>query len=286
MIYFGSSDGRICLVYPFFGKALIGSTDIKADNPDAVVCDDTEADYMLGMVREVFPGLALTRDQIVYRYAGIRPLPAAQVDDPGEISRDHSIGRDTLPGSDVPMLSLVGGKWTTFRAFAAEVTDEVLAGLRRSRRTDTKSVPIGGGRDFPQTAEAHRAWIERVASVKAISSRRAETSLERYGTWADDILQSRGGGADRPLASLPDYGVQELRTIVRREQVVNLTDLVFRRLPIAVSGRLTREVVEEMAGIAADALGWSDKERERQVEIVCRIASKRHGIDVEERSPV
>ncbi len=131
MIYFGSPDGRICLVYPFFGKALIGSTDIKADDPDAVVCDDGEADYMLGMVRQVFPGLPLTRDQIVYRYAGIRPLPAAEVDDPGEISRDHSVGRDTLPGSDIPILSLVGGKWTTFRAFAAEVTDEVLAGWGR-----------------------------------------------------------------------------------------------------------------------------------------------------------
>ena len=146
MVYFGSADGRICLAYPFFDRVLIGSTDLKADEPDAVACSDAEADYMLQMVGEVFPGLALSRDKVVYRYAGIRPLPAADVDDPGEISRDHSIGRDRLPGSPVPVLSLIGGKWTTFRALAAQAADEVLAVLGHGRRTDTADTPIGGGR--------------------------------------------------------------------------------------------------------------------------------------------
>ena len=281
MIYFGSADGRICLVYPFFGKALIGSTDIKADAPDTVVCDDAEADYMLGMVGEVFPGLTLARDQIVYRYAGIRPLPAAQVDDPGEISRDHSIGRDRLPGSEVPVLSLVGGKWTTFRAFAAEVTDEVLAVLKRTRRTETTFVPIGGGRGFPGTEEARRAWVARVAAAHAVGPARAEVCLDRYGTAADAILGARDPGPDDGLASLPDYGAGELRAVIRREQVVDLADLVFRRLPIAVSGRLTREAVAEIAAVAAEALGWSEEERERQADGLVRIARERHGIDLD-----
>ncbi len=286
MIYFGSSDGRICLVYPFFGKALIGSTDIKADVPDDVVCDDAEADYMLGMVREVFPGLPLTRDQIVYRYAGIRPLPAAQVEDPGEISRDHSVGRDTLPGSAalhgsaVPVLSLIGGKWTTFRALATEVTDMALAAVGRPRRTDTTFVPIGGGRGFPTSDEARRAWIARVAATNAVSPARAGACLDRYGTEAEAILQARDGGTDDALECLPDYGAGELRAVIRREQVVDLTDLVFRRLPIAVSGRLTREAVTEIGALAAEALYWSDDERERQIANLCRIALERHGIDV------
>ena len=283
MIYFGSSDGRICLVYPFFGKALIGSTDIKADNPDAVVCDDAEADYMLDMVREVFPGLGLTRAQIVYRYAGIRPLPLAEVDDPGEISRDHSIGRDTLPGGAVPVLSLIGGKWTTFRAFATEVTDEVLAGLGRARRRDTIFEPIGGGRDYPETDDARRAWIARLAEAHAISPARAEGCFDRYGTAAEAMLRGYDDGPDDALASLPDYGARELRAIVLREQVVDLTDLVFRRLPIAVSGRLTGEAVLEIAGLVAEALAWNDDERERQIAALGRIALERHGIDLGDR---
>ena len=279
MVYFGSSDGRICLVYPFFGHALIGSTDIKADNPDAVVCDDAEAEYMLGMVREVFTGLELSRRQIVYRYAGIRPLPAVAVDDPGEISRDHSVGRNTLPNSDVPVLSLIGGKWTTFRALAAEVTDEILAALRLSRRIETTFVPIGGGRDFPRTDEARAAWVARMAAAYSVTPERARTCLDRYGTWAEAILQC-DGGADDPLASLPEYSARELRAVIAREQVVNLADVVLRRLPIAVSGRLTRTTATEIAIHAAHALHWSDEEREQQVEDLGRIALERHGLDI------
>jgi glycerol-3-phosphate dehydrogenase len=280
MVYFGSSDGRICLVYPFFGHALIGSTDIKADNPDTAVCDDAEADYMLGMVREVFPGLPLSREQIVYRYAGIRPLPAAQVDDPGDISRDHSIGRNTLPGSAVPVLSLIGGKWTTFRALAAEVTDEVLGALGLSRHIETTFVPIGGGFAFPTTQEARAAWVARVAGARALDPAHVEACLDRYGTRAEAILGCADGSGEA-LASLPEYRVQELRAVIAREGVVNLTDVVLRRLPIAVSGRLTRESATEIAALAAGTLQWNDEERERQLEDLRRVAFERHGIDLD-----
>ena len=281
MVYFGSPDGRICLVYPFFGHALIGSTDIKADNPDAVACDDAEADYMLAMVREVFPGLTLMRRQIVYRYAGIRPLPAVQVDNPGDISRDHSVGRDMLPGSDVPVLSLIGGKWTTFRALAAEVANEVLAALRLSRRIETTFVPIGGGRDFPATDDARRAWVDRVAATYSVTSPRAEALLDRYGTRAEAILKACDGGVDEALRSLPEYSAGELRAVIASEQVVHLSDIVLRRWPIAVSGRLTRTTATEIAAHAAPTLLWSDQERERQIQNLRNVALERHGIDID-----
>ena len=278
MVYFGSADGRICLAYPFFGHALIGSTDIASDDPDGITCTDAEADYMLRMVGEVFPGLDLSRDRIVYRYAGIRPLPAADVDDPGEISRDHSIGRDGLPGSAVPVLSLIGGKWTTFRAFAAEVTDEVLAGLGRTRRVSTEAIPIGGGRDYPATASDRAAWVDRVARERAVAPARAQALLDRYGTSAEGLLASRVSTADSPLATLPDYSGQELSAVIRREHVVDLADLLFRRLPVAVSGRLTDAVIAEVAVVAASTMGWSDAERQRQVAAVLKAAQERHGI--------
>ncbi len=281
MIYFGSADGRICLVYPFFGRALIGSTDIKADEPDMVTCTDAETDYMLAMVGEVFPGVALSRDKIVYRYAGIRPLPAADVDDPGEISRDHSVGRDRLPGSAVPVLSLVGGKWTTFRAFAAQVTDEVLAELGLTRRISTEAVPIGGGRDFPLAPADRIAWIERVARQQAIDPVRADVLLDRYGSTAEDMLKSRSSRSDLPLASLPDYGRAEVSAVIRHEQVVDLEDLLFRRLPVAVSGRLTAAVVAEVADIAAETLGWSDAERDRQIGHLGEQAQRSHEVSLD-----
>ena len=59
MIYFEADDGRICLVYDYLGRALVGSTDIPADDPDAVRCDDAEIDYFLDSLRALLPGLAL-----------------------------------------------------------------------------------------------------------------------------------------------------------------------------------------------------------------------------------
>ena len=67
MIYYGGADGRVCLVYPFFGHALLGSTDLPFDDPDAVVCAEDETSYMLSTLREVFPDIAIKSDQVIYR---------------------------------------------------------------------------------------------------------------------------------------------------------------------------------------------------------------------------
>ncbi len=90
MLYFEADDGRICLVYDYLGKALVGSTDLPADNPDTVRCEPEEIDYLLESVRTLLPGMNFERDQIVYAYSGIRPLPSSDASVPGLISRDHS----------------------------------------------------------------------------------------------------------------------------------------------------------------------------------------------------
>jgi glycerol-3-phosphate dehydrogenase len=181
----------------------------------------------------------------------------------------------------VPVLSLIGGKWTTFRALAAEVTDDVLALLRRSRRIDTTLIPIGGGREFPLTDDTRAAWIARVAQAYALTGAYVEACLDRYGTRAEALLQPLDGTSADALAALPEYGQSELRNVIAREQVVNLTDIVLRRLPITVSGRLTSRAAAEIAAHAASVLQWSDDERERQLDDLRTVMRERHGIDLD-----
>ncbi len=282
MIYFGSSDGRICLVYPFLGHVLLGSTDIRFDDPDEVRCDDDEVVYMLAMLREVFPNVVVRPDQIIYRYSGVRPLPFVDADDPGDISRDHAITRDVLPGTLVPLLSLIGGKWTTFRCFAAEAADAVLETIGRKRTRSTEFEPIGGGRDYPQGPDQRALWSAQRASTFGVSPKRAALLLDRYGTRAETMLAAFAG-AEQMLASLPDYSQSEIRTIARREQVVALADLVFRRTTIALSGRLSETAARELAGLVGSELGWNEKERERQIAETLETARSRHGMNVSER---
>lgn len=277
MIYFGSADGRICLVYPFFGRALIGATDLKADNPDECVCDQAEVDYLLARVNELFPRLGITADQIVYRYAGIRPLPASDAEDPGQISRDHAIRRDTVPGSAIPVLSLVGGKWTTFRAFAAQTTDAALAQLGRTRCRSTAAEPIGGGRDYPSTTTALNEHVARLAKALGVDGGRAATLFDRYGTSAETLLTC-DPGHDAPLTNVPNYSTREVRAVAIREHVVTLGDLVFRRTPIAVSENLTTAALQEVAAVMAPVLDWNGTECARQVATTITFAQNRHGL--------
>lgn len=285
MVYFGSRDGRICLVYPFADKLLVGSTDIRADDPDSVRCEDSEVDYMIGVLHEIFPDIELDTSSIRFRYSGVRPLPWSSAANPGDVSRDHVVHVDHLPDTRIPVLSLVGGKWTTFRGFAESVTDDVLARLQRTRRVSTRDRAIGGGREFPRGARERAAWLNELAARSGVSTARADTLLSRYGTGASAVAAfCAAAHDDTPLASAPDYTVAEIQYLCRHELVVHLADLLFRRTTIAVSGRLTGAIVRETAAIAAPALGWDATRTQQEIEAVRSTAQERHKIVLRDTS--
>jgi len=88
MVYYGSADGRVNLLYPFMGNVLIGSTDIPHTDVDGATCSEHEIDYMINTTREVFPAIPVNPDQVKLTYCGVRPLPASNASYPGEIRRD------------------------------------------------------------------------------------------------------------------------------------------------------------------------------------------------------
>jgi glycerol-3-phosphate dehydrogenase len=246
MIYFGSVDGRVNLVYPLFGRVLIGSTDIAVPDPDSAHCDADEEAYLRRVVAEVFPHIPVTGEQVVYRFCGVRPLPRADAHDIGSVTRDHSIATVTLPGTSVPVHCLIGGKWTTFRAFSEQAADRVLTGLGRPRRVSTVGMPIGGGRDFPEDPTARAETVERLARLGGISPARADVLLSRYGTRAHAYCEALGGAGETMLAALPDFAREEIAHLVRSERVGTMDDLVRRRTSISLSGRDSDAVRAEL----------------------------------------
>ena len=277
MIYFGTRDGRVNLLYPFMGNVLIGSTDVPIADPDQASCDAAELTYLLAVVAEVFPAIPLDPSQVVFTYWGVRPLPRADGLDPGAVSRDHHIAVDQLPGAEVPVLSLIGGKWTTFRGFAEQAADDILRRLGRTRQVGTRDMPIGGGRDYPKDEPGRARFAAELASATGIAPARATTLLDRYGTHARVVAAALDPAQDRPLDTLPDYSTGELRQLCRAEAVMTLADLLFRRTDIALSGRLSPSVIEETAGLAAEALGWNDARRADEVARTLAEAA-RHGV--------
>ena len=259
MMYFGCKDGRFNLIYPFFGNALIGSTDLAIKNADEAQCTPEETDYLLGIVSEIFPKIKLTSDDVILTYCGVRPLPSANGKDIGDVSRDHSIGRDNLPGTEVPVLSLIGGKWTTFRAFSEQSCDAVLSLLGKARSVSTVELPIGGGRDYPKNDNERAAFVGKIGTNGA-------GLLERYGTKALAVHDFVSMSQNKPLTSLPSYSTGEITYICTYENVRRLADLLLRRTAITMEGRLTPEVIQETARIAATALGWDKKRVVAEIE--------------------
>lgn len=279
MLYFEADDGRICLVFDYLGKALVGSTDIRDDDPDQVTCSDAEIDYLLQSVRGLLPGLAFDRNQIVYTYAGIRPLPASDSTAPGLISRDHSAPViEADGGRPWPIVSLVGGKWTTFRGFAEEVADMVLARLQKKRRISTQSLPIGGGRDFPRDIE-RALWLKTACDKTGADPARADTLLSRYGTTALVILEAEGPHPHR-LADAPAYSFEELNWIATHEQVVHLEDLVLRRTTLAITGMLSARDLVEIARSMAVSRGWNEERHVTELRSARARLAARHGVQL------
>jgi glycerol-3-phosphate dehydrogenase len=279
--FFENDDGRIVLICPFFDRVLVGTSDIRIEDPDEAVCTEEEVDYFLEMVRRVFPAIRVDRESIVFRFAGVRPLPARDEGSTGQISRDHHIENlETGEGREFPVFSLIGGKWTTFRAFSAEAADRVLDAIGRRRVVGTENLPIGGGLGFPENLAAHEAWSAAMAAVTGIATARANELLARYGTYAERPAWHISAGTDRPLFGAGDFSRREIEYLGLKEMVVHLDDLLLRRTSLAMLGRLDLPLVEETAAILAGVLGWDEARRRIEIERALRILRERHGVDL------
>ena len=278
--FFENKDGRIVLIFPLYDRVLVGTSDIPVDDPDQVHCTDEEVEYFLEMIGRVFPSIMVSRENIVFRFSGVRPLAASHAKTTSQITRDHEIqvvGGDWT-GLTFPIYSLVGGKWTSFRAFSEQVTDKTLAYLERPRQKDTRALSIGGARGYPRTSAERQRVIDGVAAWTGMTAERAQVLFERYGMRAEKIAAFIGGGQDRLLRTLPSYSVRELSFIAQHEKVIHLDDILLRRSMLAMLGHLTRERVEETGDALAEALGWKKEQRDDEVKRALQILAEQHEV--------
>jgi glycerol-3-phosphate dehydrogenase len=278
--FFENEDGRIVLIFPLYDRVLIGTSDIPMEQPEEALCTDEEIDYFLSLTRRIFPSLELTREDIVFQFSGVRPLPRSTAKTVSQISRDHSI--EVLSGDwtnlRFPVYSLVGGKWTSFRAFSEQVTDKALAHLGLSRQKDTRSLQIGGGRGYPRDPGELRRQIESLSAWTGVARERLKVLFERYGTRAETIATYMNGGTDFILRTLTDYTLREIIFIAQHEKICHLDDFLLRRSMLAMLGRVTGDTVEELARVLGNALGWDDEQKAAEVARTLLILTDRHGI--------
>ncbi|WP_223694479.1 glycerol-3-phosphate dehydrogenase/oxidase [Leifsonia poae] len=281
-MFFENNDGRIVLIYPLKGRVMVGTTDLEADMSERAVCTEDEIDYFIELVSHVFPRIPVARSQIVYTFSGVRPLPHHDDTQPGFVSRDYRIVPGTLPGlGSTTVLSLVGGKWTTFRALSEHLANETLTALGAPRVVSTAGLAIGGGVGFPATPVAERDWTARYGAD--VGNDRATQLLRRYGTKATAVIDAIGAveGDDPALAFAADFSRAEIEYLVRTEHVVHLDDVFLRRTSLAFTGSLSLGLVKEVGEIVAGVLGWSPNRRSEEEDAVIADLADAHRVHLE-----
>jgi glycerol-3-phosphate dehydrogenase len=278
MIYYENDDGRICIAFNHLGAAMVGSTDIRIDNPDDAVCEADEKTYMLSALRSVLPGIRISDEDIVHVFTGVRPLPFGEAGSTARISRDHSVEEDEPGHVPWPVLTLIGGKWTTFRAFGAEVADIALKRLGVRRKQQTVDMPIGGGKGFPADERRRQEWNLKQSNELGFDRARFALLAERYGSRAIEAARYIKEAPDAQLGSAPDYWRREIEWLVISERVRDLQDVVLRRTSLGIQGRIDDAVIREMADIVAGTLGWTGPQKEAAIERLKSVLERRHRV--------
>ena len=280
-IFFEHTDGRIVLIYPMGDRVLVGTTDVDADMAQDAVCTEAEIDYFFDLIGHVFPGIPVDREQIVYTFSGVRPLPRHDATQPGFVSRDYRIERRAAAGGAV--LSLVGGKWTTFRALAEHLSNDVLAELGMERKVSTAKLAIGGGSGFPDSGDGVQRWIKAHMSAGR-DAERVTGLLTRYGTRAEEVIRfldaDQTGAPDRLLHSTRELSTRELEFMAANEQIGHLVDVLIRRTSLAFRGLVTGELLNEVADILSGPLGWDAARRAKEISHTQEVLQRFHRVQV------
>jgi glycerol-3-phosphate dehydrogenase len=244
------------------------------------VCTDDEIAYFFDLIGHVFPAITVTREQIVYTFSGVRPLPRHDATHPGFVSRDYRIERrgPAHNGTGAVVLSLVGGKWTTFRALSEHLANDVLAELGAARKISTAELPIGGGAGFPNDEAGVQKWIKAHMASGRDADRTAGL-LTRYGTRAEAVIAYLDAGHDTLLRSTRELSVRELEYMAVHEQVGHLVDVLIRRTSLAFRGLVTGELLNEVAEVLAGRLHWDAAARASEIRHAQDVLQRFHRVD-------
>jgi glycerol-3-phosphate dehydrogenase len=278
MLYFETPDHRACLIYALDAThVLLGTTDLRTEKPDDRDTTEAEIDYLFDVLRSVLPQSNCKREDITFAYAGVRPLPHTSGGASGAISRDHVLKVYEPAGErDAPVLTLIGGKWTTYRACAEQITDAVLTRLKLPRKVKTESIPIGGGVGYPRDAKGIALLEAGIAQTSGSSRERAMVLVERYGTTAKAVAAWLKAEGDTPLMSAPSYSREEIGWIAANERVVRLEDVVLRRTLMGFEGLTGENTVREVAEVLGTCLGWDAAFRDAEIASTMHLLHTRH----------
>ncbi|MGR3808929.1 glycerol-3-phosphate dehydrogenase/oxidase [Jiulongibacter sp. NS-SX5] len=251
-----TKDGRVVFVKPIDNEVMVGTTDTAYDNLDEEpVLEDEEVDYLLETL-EPFVDQMPKRADIKAGFAGVRPLLAPKSSnrkDTKSLLRDHEVEYDQSSG----LLSLLGGKWTTYRVMAKDAVDYACDLLGKEAECTSEQHPLVGN----QSNNFSKVNFEKEANQLGLSSSTVEHILEKYGDQAGEVLSI---AQNEQLTDLIIEGYPFIKAEVvyalRNEMATKLRDFLSRRLRLEISDwNASIKAAEVITPYFRQELGWSEE---------------------------
>ncbi|MBP0592420.1 glycerol-3-phosphate dehydrogenase [Paraburkholderia sp. LEh10] len=247
---FQNPDKRIIFAIPYERDfTLIGTTDLEYDgDPATVAIDAAETQYLCDSINRYFKKHIAPRD-VYWTYSGVRPLLEDEnADNPSAVTRDYRLELDA-PAGEAPLLSVFGGKITTFRKLAEEAVDDLCRALQQAKPAWTAGAPLPGGdiadADFERFASQ---FGQRHAWLPADLARRYARA---YGTRAERVVGTARATGDLGHQFAPGLYEAELRYLRETEWATTAHDVLWRR------SKLGLHVEPDMLdGITRDIDAW------------------------------
>jgi glycerol-3-phosphate dehydrogenase len=266
-------DGRSMFAVPWGESTVLGTTDTEyAGSLESPAVDDADVKYMLSAVNWAL-GLDVAAADVVSAWAGLRPLLAGE-GGPDTATADLS-RKAHLSVSSAGMVTITGGKLTTYRRMAVDAVDLVCARLGIAAKSRTKRLPIGLTRPLDGLLAETRSLAERMGVDPDVATHLASDHGDRAPAVLELALEDRSL-ADRLVPGLPWIGAEAVWA-VRREMALDLSDVVERRTRLSLADR-NAGLASAAPDIVARERGWTPGELAGQVAGVASVVSAERGV--------
>ncbi len=274
-----TEDGRVLFAVPWRGSLLVGTTDEEVHSLDDVHLQTNELDYLLRHINR-YLAKPVTVDQILGGFAGVRPLlTSGRVKNTRKLARNHEVELDPQSG----LISIMGGKWTTYRTMAQDAINAVqkYLGIPVSK-CPTVNHPLVGSAGFSAD------YWQTLKKLYALPENTAKQLAGRYGSCASDVMELIK--KDHLPAGLlsPDTMLLRAETLfaIRNEMAISLEDVLMRRLGIgARNWKASLSAVASVADVFAHEFSWTPtRKQEALTQYVLNIRDSMQKAGFAERS--
>ena len=244
-----TDDGRVIFAIPWLGRLLVGTTDDEITLQDEMVVKEEEAEYLLKHLNRYLVR-PLNKNQIVSGFAGMRPLVASGSRRSKDLIRDHEIEIESSSG----LISVLGGKWTTYRAMAEDAINSVLQFLGMPAVSCvTINHRLAGFEGWHANF-----WADLVREYQ-VSEETARRLSQKFGAVAKEILNltKRNPELKEPIVAGSSSVLAEVSYGVREEMATSIEDILARRTGLQLfSWEQARAAAPMVGAIMARELGW------------------------------